>query len=112
METSKEQTASTFSKEYLEHQSRIISDLYSLNTPELTKSLPLGKNTRAAIYFKAMVEDTLQALYSIHELFYGEVDDKLGSEFIDAVQPLIDYADRYIINSISDNIRYRDTVEI
>ena len=112
METEKEQAVSGFSKEYLDKQSRIINELHSINNAELTKTLPLGESTRAAIYFRAKVEDTLSALYTIHELLYGEVDVKTGDKFVDAAQPLIDYADKYIIESISDNIRFRNPTEI
>lgn len=112
METEKEQAVPGFPKEYLEKQSRIISELHNINNAEFTKTLPLGENTRAAIYFKAKVNDVLSALYTIHELLYGEVDIKTGCEFVDAAQPLMDYADKYIIESISDNIRFRDPTEI
>lgn len=101
-----------FSKEHIEKTKRVISELYGWNNAEQAKYAPISESTRATLYFKGMVQDVISTLYSIHELFYGEVDDDTSKEFYEATSKLNGLADKYIIETINANMSSRDFKEI
>lgn len=100
------------STEYIEEQNRILEELYGQNCAERTKTIPIGQNTHAALYVKGLVQDLQGALFSLHELVYGVIDDEVGSKFSEVIRPLEDIVNRYIIDGISENMAFRDFEEI
>ena len=100
------------SKKYIEEQNRILKELYSWNDAERAINAPISDNTRATLYFKGRVQDVVSTLYSIHELFYGGVDNDTCEEFYNATSKLNELADKYIIESISESMGSSDFKEI
>lgn len=92
------------SKEYREKQTQIFNELHSHNLADRMKTMPISENTRAALYFKGKVQDTIDTLFSLHELLYTTTENDTTAEFIQAGKALNDIADRYIIDCINDNI--------
>ena len=43
------------------------------NDAEVYKTLPLGENTRAAIYVRAKVLEAVEMLFDIHKLLYHDL---------------------------------------
>lgn len=82
----------------------ILRDLYSRNLSEQMKTIQIGENTRAALYFKGKVQDVIDVLFSLHELIYGDIGDEKYNELSEAVNALDRLADSYLINSINDSI--------
>lgn len=101
-----------FSKEYIEKKQQVLNELYGWNDAERAKNAPISESTRATLYFKGMVQDVISTLYSIHELFYGEVDNDTSEEFHKATLKLNELADKYIIETINENMGSRDFKEI
>lgn len=99
-------------KEYLEEQDRISKELYSRNCAERTKTIPIGNNTHAALYVKGLLQDLHSALFLLHELIYGEVDDKTGDRFSDVTTPIEEIVNQYLLDSISENMSFRDFKEL
>lgn len=93
-----------FSKEYIEKQNRILNELHSHNLADRMKTMPISDNTRAALYFKGKVQDTIDTLFSLHELMYSITDDDTSEEFVKAGRALHEIADKYIIDCINENI--------
>ena len=92
-----------------EKRKNILKELYSHNLAERITNMPISENTRAALYFKGKVQDVLDTLFSLHYLIYREPDDKTTEMFCKAGEMLNELADKYIIESISDNIGTRMT---
>lgn len=97
---------------YEEEKKNTLKELYSYNLAERITNMPISENTRAALYFKGKVRDVLDTLFSLHRLIYTETDNEKENEFCDTCERLNEIADEYIINSINENIGFRDMIEI
>ena len=97
--------------DYEKNREKMLAELYSWNMAARVRTAPISQNTRAALYVKGLVNDILQSLYILHALFVGEHDD-VGDEFVNAVEPIEKIVDRYIIESINENMSFRDFKEI
>ena len=97
---------------YEETQKNILEELYSHNLADRITKMPISEHTRAALYFKGKVRDVLDILFSLHNLLYGEVCEEKASEFCEACRNLNEIADKYIIESIDENIGFRNMAEI
>lgn len=89
-----------------------LKELYGWNYAERMKKAPISDNTRAALYIKGLVQDVESALFTLHEILYGETSDDVGGRIVNAIIPLDAIADEYLINSINDSIEVRDFKEI
>lgn len=107
-----DQNKMVHTKEYLEKQNEILKDLYGRNCAERTKAISIGQNTHAALYVKGLLQDLQGALFSLHELIYGVVDDEVGGKFSDVTRPIEEIIDKYMLDSISENMSFRDFEEI
>lgn len=90
----------------------ILKELYGLDYAERTKTIPIGENTHAALYVKGLIQDLESAMFSLHELLYREADDDQGRRITDAIRPVSEIVDRYLVDSISENMSFRDFKEI
>ncbi len=99
-------------KTYEEKQEKILKELYGCDYAERTKTVAIRKNTRAALYVKGLIKDLESALFSLNELLYGETDEKQGERIVNAIRPIDAIADGYLIDSISENMSFRDFKEI
>lgn len=92
-----------------EERAQMLKELHSHNLADRITNMPISENTRAALYFKGKVQDVIDTLFSLHYLIYREPDDKTTEMFCKAGEMLNELADKYIIESISDNIGTRMT---
>ena len=90
----------------------ILKELYGWNYAERTKTIPIGENTHAALYVKGLIQDLESAMFSLHELLYREADDDQGRRITDAIRPVSEIVDRCLVDSISENMSFRDFKEI
>jgi hypothetical protein len=107
-----DQNKMVHTKEYLKKQDEILKELYGRNCAERTKTTPIGQNTHAALYVKGLLQDLQGALFSLHELMYGVVEDKVGDKLSDVTKPIEEIVDQYLLDSISENMSFRDFEEI
>lgn len=97
---------------YEEKKQENLKELYSLNYAERTKTIPIGENTHAALYVKGLIQDLESAMFSLHELLYAEADNDQGRRITDAIRPVREIVDGYLVDSISENMTFRDFKEI
>lgn len=95
-----------------EKQKNILKELYGHNLAERITNMPISEKTRAALYFKGKVQDVLETLFSLHRLMHEDVDDKTADKFCEACRNLDEIADKYITDSINDNLVFRNVSEI
>lgn len=107
-----DQNKMVHTKEYIKKQDEILKELYGRNCAERAKTTPIGQNTHAALYVKGLLQDLQGALFSLHELIYGVVDDKVGDKLSDVTKPIEEIVDQYLLDSISENMSFRDFEEI
>ena len=107
-----DQNKMVHTKEYLKKQDEILKELYGRNCAERTKTTPIGQNTHAALYVKGLLQDLQGALFSLHELIYGVVDDKTGDRFSDVTTPIEEIINQCLLDSISEDMSFRDFEEI
>lgn len=107
-----DQNKMVHTKEYLKKRDEILKGLYGQNCAERTKTTPIGQNTHAALYVKGLLQDLQGALFSLHELMYGVVEDKVGDKLSDVTKPIEEIVDQYLLDSISENMSFRDFEEI
>ena len=107
-----DQNKMVHTKEYPKKQDEILKELYGRNCAERTKTTPIGQNTHAALYVKGLLQDLQGALFSLHELMYGVVEDKVGDKLSDVTKPIEEIVDQYLLDSISENMSFRDFEEI
>ncbi len=105
-----ERTGSRMTRE--EKRDNILKELYGLNYAERTKTIPIGENTHAALYVKGLIQDLESAMFSLHELLYGEADDEQGRRITDVIRPVSEIVNGYLVDSISENMSFRDFKEI
>lgn len=99
-------------KTYEEKTEELLNELYGWNWAERTKSLPISKQTHAALYVKGLTQDLLSALYSLHEIIWGEVDSVTGGKFAEAIRPIEEIVNSHLIDAIDVNMGSRDYKEI
>lgn len=93
------------SKEDIEKRhENVMKELYSWDAAERARNATISEETRATLYLKGKIQDIVSALYSVHEMFYTEVDAKTSNEFYEATSKLNELADKYIIISITDQM--------
>lgn len=109
METT-EKTGREMTRE--EKRDNILKELYGCNYAERTKTIPIGENTHAALYVKGLIQDLESAMFSLHELLYAEADNDQGRRITDAIRPVREIVDGYLVDSISENMTFRDFKEI
>ena len=97
---------------YEEKKQDILKDLYGLNYAERTKKALISENTRATLYVRGMVVDLQCALFSLHTLLYGDYDDETGKILVDALRPVENIVNKYVIESINENISFMDFKDI
>lgn len=95
-----------------EKRDNILKELYGWNYAERTKTIPIGENTHAALYVKGLIQDLESAMFSLHELLYAEADNDQGRRITDAIRPVREIVDGYLVDSISENMTFRDFKEI
>lgn len=89
-----------------------LKELYGWDFAERTKTIPISTNTHAALYVKGLVQDLESALFSLHNLLYEDISDKQGAMITNAIIPINAIADRCLLDSISENMSFRDFKEI
>lgn len=94
------------------HEKALIRLYKTGEKAEKYKTLPLGENTRAAIYVRAKVSEVLECLFDLNDLLYTITNDETGQRFADAASELEKIANEYIIASIDDSLTFRDADEI
>lgn len=109
METT-EKTGREMTRE--EKRDNILKELYGWNYAERTKTIPIGENTHAALYVKGLIQDLESAMFSLHELLYAEADNDQGRRITNAIRPVREIVDGYLVDSISENMTFRDFKEI
>ena len=97
---------------YEEKKQENLKELYGWNYAERTKTIPIGENTHAALYVKGLIQDLESAMFSLHELLYAEADNDQGRRITDAIRPVREIVDGYLVDSISENMTFRDFKEI
>lgn len=97
---------------YEEKKRENLKELYSLNYAERTKKALISENTRATLYVRGMVEDLQCALFSLHTLLYGDYDDETGQMLVEALKPVENIVNKYMIESINENISSMDFKDI
>lgn len=95
-----------------EEKKSVLKELYGWDYAERTKTIPISTNTRAALYVKGLVRDLESALFSLHGLLYANMPDEQGARIVNAIRPINAIADRYLLDSISENMSFRDFKEI
>lgn len=58
----------------------LLKELRSWNLADRITEMPIGENTKAALYFLGKVQDLSQTLYTLHALFYGDADDETSDK--------------------------------
>lgn len=109
MET-KEKTDKEMTHE--EKKQEILKELYGLNYAERTKKALISENTRSTLYVRGMVADLQCALFSLHTLLYGDYDDETGQMLVEAFKPVENIVNKYMIESINENISSMDFKDI
>lgn len=97
---------------YEEKKQENLKELYSLNYAERTKKALISDNTRATLYVRGMVADLQCALFSLHTLLYGDYDDETGKIFVEALKPVENIVNKYVIESINENISFSNFKDI
>lgn len=97
---------------YEEKKQENLKELYGLDYAERTKKALISENTRATLYVRGMVEDLQCALFSLHTLLYGDCDDETGKMLVEALKPVESIVNEYVIDSINENISFRDFKDI
>ena len=97
---------------YEEKKRENLKELYSLNYAERTKKALISENTRATLYVRGMVADLQCALFSLHTLLYGDYDDETGQMLVEAFKPVENIVNKYMIESINENISSMDFKDI
>lgn len=97
---------------YEEKKQEYLKELYGNDYAERTKTIPIGENTHAALYVKGLIQDLESAMFSLHDLLYGEADDEQGRRITDAIRPVSEIVNGYLVDSISENMSFRDFKEI
>lgn len=100
------------SKEYIEKRNEILGKLYRCDCAKQTKDIHMSQETQAALYIKGCIQDLSSALYSLHELLYGELSDKESETITDAINPISKIVDKYLIDCIDCNMSRIDFREI
>lgn len=95
-----------------EKKQEILKELYGLNYAERTKKALISENTRATLYVRGMVGDLQCALFSLHTLLYGDYDDETGQMLVEALKPVENIVNKYMIESINENILSMDFKDI
>lgn len=89
-----------------------LKELYGFDYAERTKKALISENTRATLYVRGMVADLQCALFSLHTLIYGDYDDETGQKLVEALKPVENIVNKYVIESINENISFRDFKDI
>lgn len=97
---------------YEEKKQEYLKELYGNDYAERTRKALISENTRATLYVRGMVEDLQCALFSLHALLYGDYDDETGQKLVEALKPVENIVDKYVIESINENISFRDFKDI
>ncbi len=97
---------------YEEKKQENLKELYGLDYAERTKKALISDKTRATLYVRGMVEDLQCALFSLHTLLYGDYDGETEEELVGALKPVESIVNEYVIDSINENISFRNFKDI
>lgn len=97
---------------YEEKKQENLKELYGFDYAERTKKALISENTRATLYVRGMVADLQCALFSLHTLLYGDYDDETGQMLVEAFKPVENIVNKYMIESINENISSMDFKDI
>ncbi len=97
---------------YEEKKQENLKELYGFDYAERTKKALISDKTRATLYVRGMVEDLQCALFSLHTLLYGDYDDETGEKLVEALKPVESIVNEYVIDSINENISFRNFKDI
>lgn len=91
---------------------RLYREMRDKSCVERYRGATISKQTSAALMAKARVQDALNALVMTHEMLYSECEDEAYNKIIDAMEPAEKLADKYLLESITDNLASLDSTEI
>lgn len=97
---------------YEEKKQENLKELYGFDYAERTKKALISDKTRATLYVRGMVEDLQCALFSLHTLLYGDYDGETGEKLVGALKPVESIVNEYVIDSINENISFRNFKDI